>query len=92
MAASGIIGSLCAIIPNLCFAVYCFRYKGAQAAKKILASFFFAEALKFILVFSLLWISYSMAGDYKWLSPVGVLAGFIFLYVSILLLPLITKK
>lgn len=91
LADSILFGGFCAIIPNLTFAVCCFRHQGAQSAKKIVANFYFAEMLKFFLVFLLLIISYTLATNVQWLDPVGILAGFIIIYASVILVPYVTK-
>lgn len=85
---SVIIGALCAIIPNIYYAYYSFRYIGAINARKILNSIYFAETLKFTLVFCLLSISYSIT----YIDQLGVLIGFIVMFISILFLPFINAK
>lgn len=92
MGRSVFIGGFCAFIPNVSFAIFCFRYRGAQAAKKIVTSFYLAEVLKFVLVFSLLIVSFSLVDYYTWLKPVGILAGFIIVYTSIIFMPKIANN
>ncbi|WP_245183384.1 F0F1 ATP synthase subunit I [Legionella israelensis] len=43
---SSMLGGLVCIIPNVIFAGQAFKYQGARAAKKIVHSFYKAEALK----------------------------------------------
>lgn len=88
MVLSVLIGGLCAIVPNLYFAYFSFRYIGAKNARKVLNSIYFAEMLKFVLVVCLLSISYSI----PWLRPQGVLLGFLVLFSSMFILPLIKKS
>jgi ATP synthase protein I len=92
LAVSSLIGGICAIIPNISFALYCFKYRGAQSAKKIISSFYLAEMLKFILVFWFLIISYGLAGSVQWLKPIGILIGFIATYISVIFVMQVTKK
>jgi ATP synthase protein I len=89
---SVIVGGLCALIPNIYFAYYSFFHKynnqyGAREARKILNKMYVAEAIKFILIFCLLTISYSS----EWFKPQGILIGFIFVYINMIFLPLINK-
>jgi ATP synthase protein I len=49
IAYSVLIGGLIFILPNLYFAAYAFRYRGAQAAPIVLKSFYRGEAGKFLL-------------------------------------------
>ncbi len=79
------IGSLCAIIPNLYYAYFSFRYIGAKNARKVLNSIYFAEMLKFVLVVCMLCISYSIPG----LNPLGILFGFVVLFSCMFVLPLV---
>ncbi|MBA2648436.1 MAG: ATP synthase subunit I [Legionella sp.] len=48
-ATSALLGGLVCIIPNACFAVKLFKYKGAQAARQIVQNFYKGEALKIII-------------------------------------------
>ena len=91
LAISSFVGGICAIIPNISFAYYCFMHNGAQSAKKIIGSFYFAEMLKFVLVFLLLIVSYTLAEHLVWLKSVGILVGFIATYTSVMLIPHFTK-
>jgi ATP synthase protein I len=49
IAYSVLIGGLIYIIPNMYFAFYAFRYRGAQAAQYVLMSFYRGEIGKFLL-------------------------------------------
>lgn len=53
MAYSALLGGLVCIIPGAAFALQAFKYKGAQAAKKIMMRFYWGEALKLGLTFIL---------------------------------------
>ncbi len=50
---SALLGGMTCLLPSLYFAYRAFKYKGAQAAKKIMASFYTGEALKMVFTFSL---------------------------------------
>ncbi len=47
---SAVVGGVVCFIANVVFASIFFRYRGAKAAKKIAASFFYAEMVKILLV------------------------------------------
>lgn len=91
MAYSAIVGAASAIVPNLCFAYFSFRHTGANKAKKILHSIYFAETLKFILVICLLVISNRYASVTGVLSNLGILIGFGTTFFSLIFLPRVTK-
>ena len=79
------IGGACALIPNIYYALYSFRYIGANQARKVLNSIYLAEAIKFILIICLLSISFSI----KSLIPSGILLGFIVVFGSLIILPVV---
>ena len=47
-ARSALIGGMTAVIPNLIFALYAFRFAGAQAAKMVTQSFYRGQSLKLL--------------------------------------------
>lgn len=61
------IGGLIYIIPNMYFAVYAFRFRGAQAAHMVLASFYRGEIGKFLLS------SVGFAMVFTFVDPLNVL-------------------
>lgn len=91
-ALSTIVGSLCAVLPNMVFAYHMFKHQGAQAADKILTSFYTAGFFKFILVLVLLTVSFINSSRLPWLKPIGILSGFIIVFLSVLLLPIIANR
>ncbi len=52
-ALSALVGGMTAVIPNLVFVIYAFRFVGASAAKQVTASFYRGESLKLLLTFVL---------------------------------------
>ncbi|MCX7116855.1 MAG: ATP synthase subunit I [Legionellales bacterium] len=52
-AISVILGGMVSLVPNAYFATQLFRYQGAHAARRIVASFYKGEAAKFLLTFVL---------------------------------------
>lgn len=50
---SALLGGLVCVIPGLVFAINVFKYRGAHAAKKIIARMYWGEALKISLTFVL---------------------------------------
>ncbi|MBP9722347.1 MAG: ATP synthase subunit I [Gammaproteobacteria bacterium] len=81
---SVIVGAFCAIIPNVYFAYCSFRFTGSRNARKVLNGIYFAEAIKFILVFCLLIIAYSIPG----MDKIGVLIGFVAVFISMIFFPM----
>ena len=61
-AKSGLIGGLTAVIPNLIFALYAFRFAGAQSAKMVTASFYRGQSLKFLTTLVLFIVAF------KWMN------------------------
>lgn len=49
VANSVVLGGLVCLIPNMYFASNLFKYRGAQAAKQIVSSFYKGEALKIVM-------------------------------------------
>lgn len=80
---SALLGGLICILPSLYFAYRAFKYKGATAAKKIMASFYTGEALKLAMTFALFalvfifieiavvpfFLTFILAQLVLWLSP-----------------------
>lgn len=91
LACSAVLGGLCSLIPNLSSIMWHFRHTGAQSAKKVLASIYLAEVIKFVLIICMLAIVYSISINKPLLSASGVLVGFIITYMSTLLMPIIAK-
>lgn len=57
-AKSAFIGGMNVVIPSLIFALYAFRYAGAQAAKMVTSSFYRGQSLKLLTTFVLFVISF----------------------------------
>ena len=58
------LGGIVAIVPSALFAKNMFRYQGARAARQIVKSFYFGEALKILstaILFALVFIVYKVA-------------------------------
>jgi len=61
---SAMLGGIVAIVPSALFAKNMFRYQGARAARQIVKSFYFGEALKILstaILFALVFIVYKVA-------------------------------
>lgn len=61
-ARSALIGGLIAVIPSLIFALYAFRFAGAQAAKMVTQSFYRGQSLKLLTTFVLFIVAF------KWMN------------------------
>ena len=70
VAYSVFIGGLIFIIPNIYFALYVFRYRGAQYAQKVLMGFYRGEIGKFLLT------SVGFAIAFTLVHPLSVLSVF----------------
>jgi ATP synthase protein I len=60
---SAILGGLVCFVPGLLFAIYFFRYKGAQQTSKIVSAFYLGEVFKLILtgvLFVVVFINYKI--------------------------------
>ncbi len=57
-ARSAVIGGTVAVLPNLVFALYAFRFVGAQVAKMVTASFYRGQSLKLLTTFVLFIIAF----------------------------------
>lgn len=82
---SAIYGGLVCLIPTACFARTLFRYQGAQAAKKIVNSFYKAELIKIflsMLLFTLVFINFSV-------NPLVFFASYILAQMVMWFAPLI---
>jgi ATP synthase protein I len=71
LAQSTLAGGLLAVIPNLYFSAYAFRYRGARAARLITHAFKMGETGKFMLTLV------GFAGVFVLLKPINVAAVFI---------------
>lgn len=71
VAYSVLIGGLIFLIPNMYFALYAFRYRGAQAAQMVLMSFYRGEIGKFLLS------SVGFAIAFTFVQPLNILFVFI---------------
>lgn len=58
MARSALIGGTIVILPNLVFALYAFRFAGAQSAKMVTTSFYRGQSLKLLTTFVLFIIAF----------------------------------
>jgi len=84
---SSLLGGLICVIPNIIFAALVFKHQGAQAARKIVRSFYKGEALKivtsvlmFAVVFVMfdinafaLFITYIIVQMSNWFAPLVVM-------------------
>ena len=61
-ARSALIGGMTAVIPSLIFALYAFRFAGAQAAKMVTTSFYRGQSLKLLTTFVLFIVAF------KWMN------------------------
>ena len=86
-ASSMLIGGLVSAVPNLYFARVLFRYHGAQSAKKIVNSFYKAEAIKLLLTFSLFAIIFKFLN----IVPLVFFAGFIVAQMMFWFAPLLFR-
>jgi ATP synthase protein I len=57
-ARSAVIGGTVAVLPNLVFALYAFRFAGAQVAKMVTTSFYRGQSLKLLTTFVLFIIAF----------------------------------
>ncbi len=80
-----LIGGFICILPNLLFARWWFDYYRANAVRKLLARFFFAELLKLCIVGML----FVLAVVFLQINALGCLLGFIVAQVAFWLAPLI---
>lgn len=75
-AGSALLGGLVAILPSVLFAKTLFRHQGAGAAKKILKSFYWGEALKIvwsIILFALVFFLVEIVPFAFFITYIGVL-------------------
>lgn len=79
LALSGFIGGLIAIVPNMYFAKWAFKYAGAKSASQVAQSFYRGEAGKFVLTTVL------FAATFILLRPVSVVVLFLVYIVMMLL-------
>ncbi len=77
-AQSALAGGLLAVIPNLYFTVYAFRYRGARSVKLIARAFNWGETGKFLLTLV------GFAGVFTVIRPLSVSALFL-MYVAMLI-------
>jgi len=68
---SMLVGGLIYLVPNMYFAVYAFRFRGAQAAQRMLLGFYRGEIGKFLLS------CVGFAIVFTFVKPLNVLALFI---------------
>ncbi len=83
-AVSVLLGGLVSIIPNMYFARMLFKYHGAQAARKIVNSFYKGEAIKMLLTVSL----FALVFKSLKVVPLAFFAGFIVAQLLIWFAPL----
>ncbi len=74
---SALAGGLIAVIPNLYFTSYAFRYRGARSAKLIARAFNRGEAGKFLLILV------GFGGAFTLVRPISVLALFL-VYIAMI--------
>jgi F0F1-type ATP synthase assembly protein I len=75
-------GGMSALIPNLVFAIRFFKRRSVEStnkANKLLNNMYFAEVLKFVLVFGCLIASFNN----QLLNPVAIVISFIFVCSSV---------
>ena len=83
-AISAVLGGIVAILPSALFARKLFQYQGARAARKIVRSFYFGEALKLLLsmaLFTLVFVFYEV-------KPLAFFVTYIVVVISIWFAPL----
>ena len=57
-AKSALVGGMIVVIPSLVFALYAFRFAGAQSAKMVTSSFYRGQSLKLLTTFVLFIIAF----------------------------------
>jgi len=89
---AGLVGGLICVLPNICFAHVAFKHGGARAAKQIVSSFYWAEAIKLLLTAAL------FAGAFYWGSlywkhfpALPLLVGYISAQCGFWLAPMVFK-
>ena len=82
---SALLGGLVSILPNAYFAHKLFRYQGAQAAKRIVNSFYKGEALKLVLTIVL----FTLVFKFITINPLVFFAAYIVVQMLIYFAPLI---
>jgi len=89
---AGLLGGLICVLPNMCFVLVAFKHAGARAAKQIVGSFYWAEAIKLGLTAAL------FAGSFYWGSLQGnefpalpLLIGYISAQCGFWLAPLVFR-
>lgn len=70
-ASSMLLGGLVSAVPNRYFAQVLFRHHGAQASKKIVNSFYKAEALKLVITFCLFGLIFKYYKVVPWIFFTG---------------------
>lgn len=79
IAYSVLIGGIVYIVPNMYFALYAFRYRGAQAARHVLLGFYRGEVGKFLLTGVGFAVSFTLV---KPLSVVAFLGAYCVLVIT----------
>lgn len=80
-------GGMVCVLPNFFMAFWLFRHQGAQAARRILRSFFLGEAIKFLVTILLFAIALGLLR----LEPLPLLVSFIVTQAVFWASPWITK-
>lgn len=87
-ALSILLGGLVSALPNVYFARMVFRHHGAQAAQKIVSSFYKGEAMKLLLTIGL----FALTFKYLDVAPLAFIVGFIVVQMLFLFAPLIVDN
>lgn len=82
-------GGLIAWVPNCYFAFRAFRYRGAQAARKIVSSFFSGLAGKLLMTGALFTVAFVKLNP---LNAPALFAGFVFVQMFSWLVPLVVGR
>lgn len=86
LAVSALAGGLVAVIPNLYFTLYAFRYRGARAAQLVVRAFNWGESGKFLLTMT------GFGGIFLFIKPISAVTVFLTYVVMILMHLVITAK
>ncbi|GAB4223217.1 MAG: F0F1 ATP synthase subunit I [Gammaproteobacteria bacterium] len=83
---SAALGGITCLLPNMCFAWFVLRYRGARQAKKIVQSFYRGEAFKLLITVGLFFIAFKFAAVKPLPFFVNYIAGLAVYWVAPLLL------